>query len=109
MALTKSKIPHDTVLEFILAGRANFTARSLRTGNHITYRVKKTRRPDSYIVQAKVGTHFKRVGWISARTRRPYFNVSTVRIPRGHEAVRGFQWMWRKATCGRLPESLTRS
>lgn len=48
-------IPHNKVLEFILAGNAEFTVKNDKTGNHRVYKVRKRKEPNTWYVFATSG------------------------------------------------------
>lgn len=113
-----------TALRFMLAGKATFTVRSAKTGDHLTYQVrnwKKARMGTLHFVSVRSGDDFACVGVISNeasfdRGRRPD-------LPADDPRVRGFGYVfehlkyqkqmpprcevWHEGQCGRCGRALT--
>lgn len=114
----------DTALNFLLAGKAVFTVRSEKTGDHLTYQVRQWKK-------AKYGTmHF-----VSVRTGNDYAKIGVVRdgknlslggdksdLASDDPRARGFRYVfehlqqkhlppkaeiWHEGTCGRCGRPLT--
>lgn len=113
----------QSALDFLLAGKATVTLKSEKTGEHLTYQVRKWKK-------AKNGTlHF-----VSVRTGNDFADVGVVRdsnsFSRGNKAdlefddkrVKGFRWffdhlrqhqlppkceVWHEGQCGRCGRPLT--
>lgn len=113
----------NSALAFLLAGKATVTLKSEKTGDHLTYQVRKWKK-------AKNGTlHF-----VSVRTGNDFANVGVIRdgnsFSRGNKSdlefddkrVKGFRWafehlcsrqlppkceVWHEGQCGRCGRPLT--
>ncbi len=122
----------DTIKEFILAGMATFTIRSMKTGTRFTYRVKLAPRRSvdderPYFVSVLYAGDYSYLGCIWPESER-FVHDRNSRIPLSAISTQAFRWLWNKlsktdpdlteiefyhagmcARCGRLltdPESI---
>jgi hypothetical protein len=87
-----------TKRSFVLAGNATFTVKSLSSGNHITYKVKKGKDESApHFVSVLTGTDnesdFSYLGTIfpSGEFRR----TAKSKISADAPSAKGFEWVWR--------------
>lgn len=98
---------------FILAGNALFTLKSLKTGEHFTYKVVRTGRwvgerwvaaePRSWQVQVLVGRDnskdYRRIGIIRGDDDEDFVRIGGIGSSRAL-STRGFDWFWTKLRLG---------
>jgi hypothetical protein len=80
---------------YILGGRAVFTVKSLRTGDHLTYRVNETEKGSGrYFVSAKVGDLFLYVGILKSwHGVYDLYTTAKSRVGKESLAVRTFEFI----------------
>lgn len=92
----KKLISHDKLLEFILAGKAEFTVENEKTGNHRTYYVR------------KANANNKGVLWFVSLARKQYIGtiIEEVFYPNGmcSKPAKEFGQVFRTIISRRLPE-----
>lgn len=124
-------LPSNDYQRFILAGNATFTAKSQRTGQRFTYKVKQAdKREESetplYFVSVLNGpdnwTNYQFFGTIKESTIGKTFSFSSRSAKVGEDtpSVKGFKWLWKnveqlpdfmeiwhEGKCGRCGRKLT--
>lgn len=114
----------EQALRFMLAGKATFTVRSERTGEHLTFQVrnwKKAKHGPMHFVSVRTGNDFATVGAI--RDRASFGHTRRSDLPADDPRVRGFRYVfehlcqrkampprcevWHEGQCGRCARPLT--
>lgn len=89
------------VRQFILAGNAYFTLKSLKTGDHFTFRVKKSKKTPTYFVNVRSGPEDGRIyhllGLINTEAQYNALKKNAYRIWATKSGV-AFDWFWRHLT-----------
>lgn len=112
-------------LKFILAGNASLTIKSLKSGEHLTYRVQKPKankakaNGPSHFIKVRTGNDFAYLGFI---VDGRYVHGRNADLPYNSPESRAFSWaldslsagrvpttceIWHEGTCGRCGRALT--
>lgn len=99
----------DAVQAFIFGGNARFTLRSKKTGNHISFRIKKAKDGDAYFIsaakQADEGAGgFNYAGWMKSGDTKVRVSAKSNATLAGARAA--LDWTLRNTKSGDLPEQL---
>jgi hypothetical protein len=92
-------------LKFVLGGRAHFTVRSLKTGEHLTFEVKAPKKPKygiSHFVSVRTGNDYGRLGMIRDNRFQPMRNAD---LPADSLEFRGFSFVLENLTANRYPKN----
>ena len=110
-------------LSFLLAGKATFTVRSEKTGEHLTFQVrnwKKAKDGTMHFVSVRTGNDYASIGFI--RDRASYYVGKKAELPFDDSRVRGFRYVfehlcqknmppkcevWHEGQCGKCGRPLT--
>lgn len=111
-------------LQFLLAGKATFTVRSEKTGEHLTFQVrqwKKAKHGTMHFVSVRTGNDYAKIGVVRDRTDLS-LGGSRCDLPYEDARVRGFGYVfdhlkrdvmppkaeiWHEGSCGRCNRPLT--
>jgi hypothetical protein len=113
----------DRALKFMLAGKATFTVRSEKTGEHLTYQVrewKKSRYGTMHFVSVRTGNDYAKIGLL--RHGCDFSSGRKADLPFDDARVRAFRYVlghllqknlppkaaiWHEGACGRCGKPLT--
>ncbi len=84
-----------TPAEFLFAGKAEFTLRSVRTQEHFTYRVTASQDARMFFVAVVQGGSKLYAGIVPSDARTEFRSTRASKVGREHPAVRGFEWFLR--------------
>lgn len=117
----------DHALQFMLAGNATLTIKSLKSGDHLTYTVKKPKpnkaKPNgpTHFVKVRTGNDFAYLGFITSE-RGFVHGGHKADLPFNSPECQAFRWtmanlenkhmpellqIWHEGTCGRCGRPLT--
>lgn len=98
----------EDVVEFIQAGNARFTVRSVRTQERFTYRVKVSDDGSVWFVSLMTGTdnekHFSYIGVIGKDGAFRWTQKS--KVTEDTLSFKAFAWLWKQLSEGRLPDTV---
>jgi hypothetical protein len=100
----EASAPHEVSApaDFILAGKAYFTLRSVKTGNRFTYRVAQTGQGDAWFVSLLNGpdnwSNYMYMGLIG-RDRRFRFTKGS-KVGADASSAKAFAWTWARVAAG---------
>ena len=110
MTIQKAQLQStDAIREFIFGGNARFTLKSKKTGNHISFRIKKAKDGDAYFIsaakQADEGAGgFNYAGWMKAgETKVRTSAKSNVNLSGARAAL---DWTLRNVNKAEMPAQL---
>lgn len=89
--------------KFVLGGNSTFTLVSERTGDHITYRVKKEDGKPAFVMAmtGKCNAHsYEYIGAINLVTN-DFKLTKASKLPEDSKPVLAFSWFWRRVTRGK--------
>lgn len=93
-------------LTFILAGKSTVTFKSLNTGDHLTFNIKRPKKAMygiTHFVQARTGNDYARIGLI----RADRFEVSrNAELPADSKEIKAFAWVFANLMQRRVPPLL---
>lgn len=94
----------DQIRTFVTAGNAVFTLKSLKTGEHLTYKVRESDRDGLSFVYARRGSRMDYLGCLWSGEK--YVQSRGSKFDRGEAQAKGFSWFWTRLSSGDLPETV---
>lgn len=96
-------IPHDTIEDFILAGKSIFTVKNPKTENRFTYKVSKSKNGDLYFVSALTSPdHYEFIGTLFDKVNFSHSKKSII-DPNSQISI-VFKWILNKVKTKSIPE-----
>ena len=110
-------------LRFMLAGKATVTVKSLASGDHLTFSVRRPKKQFgniTHFVSVRTGNDYARLGMI--REERDFQTMNKADLPPADKRFTAFRWLfnnlangieptkceiWHEGTCGRCARPLT--
>lgn len=103
-----TRMTNQQAITFIMAGRAKFTIKSLKTEKHYTYRVTRKKGEElwfvSNIYKANDEENKKYIGVITKKNE--FKSTRASKVKKTSMSFIAFQWVWRQLMMGNMPENL---
>jgi hypothetical protein len=92
----------EQIRQFMLAGNATFTVLNTKSGNRLTFRVRRSKgdRDPVYFVSAKDGKDYAYMGTIWKQQK--FASTRKSQIAESSMPFRGFAWLWRQVIDGQV-------
>lgn len=117
--MERGQIDQNLRADFILAGNSLVTFKSLRTGKHYTYKVRKKKTENIWFVSVLYDPSGQNYNYIGCITREGKFvHTKKSQIGEESESFQAFKWVWynrssdrvevwHEGKCGRCGRTLT--
>jgi hypothetical protein len=121
--MSEAKLATATdIQKFMLAGNAVFTLKSLKSGNHLTFKVRKPKEAKAgvtHFVQVRTGDGYAKLGMIRDGA---FSSMRSAEVPPADKRFEAFKWLftltagrvtptqcevWHEGVCGRCARPLT--
>lgn len=115
----KSLLPSNQTKQFILAGNALITIKSLRTSKHFTYRIRKHKTRDVWFVSVAYNGGERKFNYLGCiLTNQTFKHTKASQVKPNADSFIAFNWswnnlssqqieVWHEGKCGRCGKVLT--
>lgn len=99
----KAKVPKKLIMDFLLAGNAIVTFKSLATGKHFTYRIKAKKGADIWFVEVMYNYESKGFAYIGCIMPDGIFkHTKGSKMAKSSPSFKAFDWCWNNLTSDQL-------